>query len=62
MIETFRFIYSEVRTGQVKPLIHLEMDGSALGLVLSSGELVTWLELGRELRSVNRACGNNLLS
>jgi len=44
------------------PILHLEMHGSTdeTGLVLVSGELVTWEELARELRELNLVIENNL--
>ncbi|MFP9117703.1 hypothetical protein ACLI08_07940 [Flavobacterium sp. RNTU_13] len=44
------------------PIIHFEIHGSKdqNGLVLKSGELVTWEDLSDELRLINTTIGNNL--
>ena len=44
------------------PFIHLEIHGSSNkdGLVLNSGQLVTWLELANRLREINILTANNL--
>lgn len=44
-------------------ILHLEMHGeeNQRGVVLNSGELMTWLELGDRLRNINIATHNNLM-
>ena len=56
-----RIILADTLRGVVLPLIHLELHGAREGLVLSSGELITWQELVGHFREVNLACKNNLL-
>jgi len=61
-LKVFRDIQSECRTSGIYPIIHLEIHGSEDldGLVLKSGELVTWEELRSALEEINLIVGNNL--
>src|SRR3569833_2144336 len=43
------------------PFLHLEIHGRKEGLVLASGELVSWLELADSLRWINIKTKHNLL-
>lgn len=44
----------------IRPIIHLEIHGSELGLVLKSGELIPYSILAMHLSILNRGCKNNL--
>jgi len=44
----------------IKPIIHLEMHGNEDGLVLSSGDCISWEEILPRLRVINAASKNNL--
>lgn len=42
------------------PILHLEIHGNDAGLVLNSGEQITWEEIYESLVKINLAIGNNL--
>jgi len=54
-------IYNDVVKEGYSPIIHMEMHGDEKGLILESGDIVTWGKLSDKLREINKACGNNLL-
>jgi len=62
LIEYLKLINSNSKN-QYHPFIHFEIHGSngKDGLVLNSGELVTWNELADETRQINLTTKNNLV-
>src|SRR4029079_6640356 len=56
----FLGLNDHVRATHLFPVIHIESHGSADGLVLASGELVSWDELVNLLRPINVASRLNL--
>ena len=46
----------------ISPIIHIEIHGASdhSGLVLTSGELITWDELSKKIRPINHQLKNNL--
>lgn len=44
-----------------RPLLHFEVHGAPSGIMVSSGELVRWAELGPALRRINIATRNQLV-
>lgn len=62
-LELLTAIKNEARTYGNKPVLHIETHGSSdkKGLVLSSDEYVSWLELKPFLIEINVATRNNLL-
>lgn len=57
----FYFVENEIPKGAF-PYFHFEMHGSndSNGLILSSGELITWIDLADYCRPINVAVKNNL--
>jgi hypothetical protein len=53
-------IKKECIIGHNSPILHFEMHGSTLGLMLNSSEFVTWQELYNYLVAINYSIGNNL--
>lgn len=49
----------EIIFNLVNPYLHFELHGSEDGLILSSGELVSWVELTSKLRDMNIISKNN---
>jgi len=54
-------VYQDVVDRNYFPIIHFEIHGDENGLILESGDIVTWKELSDKLREINKACENNLL-
>jgi len=65
--DLLRQIATESSEGQLAPIIqieahgHLSPNGGTDGLLLASGAVVSWADLGRALRAVNVASHNNVL-
>ena len=49
-------VLEAARSGEI-PLLHLEVHGSKAGIVLASGECLSWSGLAGMLRPINRATG-----
>lgn len=62
LISTFARIKNDIITNGNSPFIHFEIHGSDKkdGLVLNSGELVSWIELADCCREINLISQNNL--
>jgi hypothetical protein len=61
-LKTLETIKDDCTTKGHYPILHFEIHGSSdtTGLVLKSGELVTWNELYQDLVAINSIIGNNL--
>jgi hypothetical protein len=61
-LKTLETIKDECTTKGHYPILHLEIHGSSdtTGLVLKTGELITWNELYQDLVAINSIVGNNL--
>jgi hypothetical protein len=61
-LQTLERIKDECTTKGYFPILHFEIHGSSdtTGLVLKSGELITWDELYQDLVAINSIVGNNL--
>jgi len=61
-LKTLETIKDDCTTTGNYPILHFEIHGSSdkTGLVLKSGELVTWNELYQDLIAINSIIGNNL--
>lgn len=60
LIERMQTIWMQCQQQRIHPLLHLEVHGSLDGLVLASGESITWGELAGMFRQINMVIKNNL--
>lgn len=60
--QLFNEIYADCETGRNAPILHFEVHGSngRNGLVLTSGDLISWEELYADLVRINMAIKNGL--
>lgn len=60
--KVFKEILDDCKTNHNSPILHFEIHGSSArdGLVLKSGELVTWEELYHSVAPINKAIKNEL--
>lgn len=62
LLAYFEELKEEIKINGILPFLHFEIHGSKNkdGLVMSSGELVGWLELANRFRELNQILNNNL--
>lgn len=60
-VSSLELILADVEENKNYPLIHLECHGSEVGLGLSNGEIIKWVEIRDLLTCINFACEVNLL-
>ncbi len=60
-VSCLKSILTDIEENKNYPLIHLECHGSEVGLGLSSGEIIEWIEIRDLLIRINFACEVNLL-
>ncbi|MBJ6368136.1 hypothetical protein [Snuella sedimenti] len=58
--ESLKKIKNECKNNSVYPIIHFEIHGNKSGLSLVSNEFIEWIELYKNLITINSIIGNNL--